>query len=88
MDRNLFKIHSTRFYDVIPKAIHSMCYENNRLALSRYISSFLTSFLFTRYCKTSFQLCSLDRTIVSKYGAWNTHPTLKDKYQDQSMEVR
>ncbi|EFX86991.1 hypothetical protein DAPPUDRAFT_97204 [Daphnia pulex] len=35
MDKNLFKIHSTRFYDVEPKAIHSMAYESNRLALSR-----------------------------------------------------
>lgn len=35
MDKNLFRIHSTRFYDVEPKAIHSMAFESNRLALSR-----------------------------------------------------
>lgn len=35
MEKNLFKIHSTRFYDVEPKAIHSMCFEGHRLALSR-----------------------------------------------------
>ena len=35
MDKNLFKIHSTRFYDVEPKAIQAMAFESNRLALSR-----------------------------------------------------
>jgi len=35
MEDKLFKIHSTRFFNVEPKAITSMCYENHKLALSR-----------------------------------------------------
>lgn len=38
MEDKLFKIHSTRFFNVKPKAIQSMCYENHKLALSRYHS--------------------------------------------------
>ena len=40
MEDKLFKIHSTRFFNVEPKAITSMCYENHKLALSRYSSIF------------------------------------------------
>lgn len=68
MDNNLFKIHSTRFYDVTPKAIHSMCYEEHRLALSRY-------YLVARFIVIA--VCSLNHIFRSDNSIeiWNLEHT-------------